>query len=799
MPETNTPTLMNRTAKLLKNKFFWISIAIAIFFASFPLVGLDWIFNTIAQKSLDARFIVRGTAEPSGKVAIAYVDEKSIKAIGRWPWSRSIIAALIQQLNDYGAKTIGFDVLFVDPEMAPQQEKLTKLSDTFVELGLLDDRAESQQYFELLMTEQQIANNDQLMADVMNEGQNVVLGMALLPEAFEKEEFPDYLVAAAYSQFENTDQLEFFDPTIMPGRSLPIPLLASAAGQMGFVNTFADTDGAIRREALVLMHEDAAFAPLGLRVAQVYLGLGHEDVYLHINEKVQLGNITIPIQNDGYAVINYYGSNYTIPSYSIIDILDGTVEPDKIKDKAIIVGGAAVGMADLWPNPFSPAFLGVEKQATIVENILQEAFLEEPDSVYLVCVLEMLFIGLLMGVVLPWISTLWAIPFALACLVCHAVMIQIAFSSYGLVLKFTLPAIQIIAAYVVISAIKYFTEERDKKFLQKTFSSYLAPELIDEMYSAKTHPQLGGEAKLITAYFTDIQSFSTFSEKLTAHQLVELLNDYLSAMTDILINEKGTLDKYEGDAIIAFFGAPLDLPDQELRACRVAVKMQKKLESLCEEWKNQKLYEGEENPNVRNVPPEEWDPVDRWPRIVHNMRMRIGINTGEIVVGNMGSEMRMNYTMMGDPVNLAARLESAAKQYGIFSLVSEYTLDVTYLDEDGVQKTVMDQVEVRFLDRITVVGKAEPVRVYELFAMKGELTEDEARLIALFNEGMEFYLDMQWDKAIEKFTESFTLERYPFEKTNPSEVFIKRSREYKENPPVVKGKTWDGVFRLTSK
>ncbi|MCG6892195.1 MAG: adenylate/guanylate cyclase domain-containing protein, partial [Desulfobacteraceae bacterium] len=323
--------------------------------------------------------------------------------------------------------------------------------------------------------------------------------------------------------------------------------------------------------------------------------------------------------------------------------------------------------------------------------------------------------------------------------------------------------------------------------------------LIEEMHKNRTFPSLGGEAKVVTAFFTDIQSFSTFSEKLTAVQLVELLNEYLTAMTDILIEESGTLDKYEGDAIIAFFGAPMDLPDHEFRACRVAVKMQKRLGELREKWKEEKVPEGAANPNRRNVPIEQWELGGRWPRIVHNMRMRIGINTGEIVVGNMGSSMRMNYTMMGDPVNLAARLESAAKQYGVYTLISEYTLDVEFLDDDGESRRVMDLVEVRYLDRITVVGRSEPVRIYELFGMKGDPSEEEYELLRIFDEGMQHYLRMEWEPALERFSEAYSLERYPYEMTTPSEVFIQRCRTFRNEPPVPPGETWDGVYRLKEK
>ena len=356
-----------------------------------------------------------------------------------------------------------------------------------------------------------------------------------------------------------------------------------------------------------------------------------------------------------------------------------------------------------------------------------------------------------------------------------------------------------IIIFVAIVMYKVLTEQKDKKFLKKTFSSYLSPEIIDEMYETKTMPTLGGEARPITAFFTDIQGFSTFSEKLTAEQLVELINEYLSAMTDILISERGTLDKYEGDAIIAFFGAPMTLPDHSLRACRVALRMQQKLDELREKWGSEKQDPHAPNRNTKGLPLQEWEPQDKWPRIVHHMKMRIGINTGEIVVGNMGSAMRMNYTMMGDPVNLAARLEAAGKQYGVYILVSEETLNDRFIDENGRESLVKDRFDARYIDRIAVVGKSEPVRVYEICALKGELTEKETALFQVFEEGIVHYLDMKWDRAISCFETALNLERFADGKTTPSAVYLSRCRDFMKNPPVSPGKTWDGVYRLTRK
>jgi len=471
---------------------------------------------------------------------------------------------------------------------------------------------------------------------------------------------------------------------------------------------------------------------------------------------------------------------------------------DRYYGKFIFTGATATGLGDVRQTPYG-AMTGVNVIMNAFSTVVTQNPLRTSTDIPHLDFLLLLGISLLCGFLYGLTNIrISAIIFVLLFLGTFATALAL-FWAQSLFLKTTPLLFSNAIIFVSIIVFKVLTEEKDKKFLKATFSSYLAPELIDEMYQSKTIPALGGEARQVTAFFTDIQGFSTFSEKLTAHQLVELLNEYLSNMTDILISEKGTLDKYEGDAIIAFFGAPMEIPDHSLRACRVAVSMQDRLLELCEKWGKERQRPDEPNRNTKGLPPEEWEPGDKWPKVVHQMKMRIGINTGEIVVGNMGSAMRMNYTMMGDPVNLAARLEEAGKQYGVYTLVSENTLAFEFTNESGETARVGDMLEFRFIDNIAVVGKSEPVRVYEVWTMKGGITHAEQDLVKIFDEGMQRYLRMEWDQAIAKFSESFKIERVPDGKTTPSEVFIQRCKTFKEHPPAGPGETWDGVFRLTEK
>ena len=334
----------------------------------------------------------------------------------------------------------------------------------------------------------------------------------------------------------------------------------------------------------------------------------------------------------------------------------------------------------------------------------------------------------------------------------------------GLVVPMIAPIASILVTYLANVLYRFLIEQKDKKFLKSTFSQYISPELIDKMFENKQEPKLGGETGIHTAFFSDIQSFSSFTEVLEPEKMVKLMNEYLTEMTNVLLSRNGTLDKYIGDAIVAFYGAPVPVEDHEYQACMTALDMKDQLENLREKWRSE----------------------DGWPEIVHNMQHRIGLSSGRMVTGNMGSTMRMNYTMMGDTVNLAARLEASAKQYGIYIQVSESTY-----------KVVKDKFDWRFLDYVRVKGKQLPVKVYELIAEKGKMNDTDKAVAEAFSQAQELYFKQDWDNAINGFKETKELEdMFPGRSENPSNVYLKRCYQLKENPP---GKDWDGVWVLTEK
>ena len=439
------------------------------------------------------------------------------------------------------------------------------------------------------------------------------------------------------------------------------------------------------------------------------------------------------------------------------------IVPFEFVGKKLYYGLTATGTSDLNPMPFDPRYPMVGLHANALNTILDDKIIYEIPKIQVALII--ILIGLMLSFGVPYLSAAMG-GLASAIIVGGYTYLSFwLFSNHHVWLDMVGPLSTLSLGYLGITVFNYIQEEKNKNFLKESFGTYVSPELIDQMYESGEEPSLGGEEGYHTAFFTDIQSFSAFSEKLTASELVALLNQYLTDMTDVLLENNGTLDKYIGDAIVAFYGAPIDVDDHEYWACRTAIEMQDKLAILRKGW----LDEG-----------------DRWPEIVHNMQNRIGISSGQMVTGNMGSEARMNYTMMGDNVNTAARLESSAKQYGIYIQIA-----------DSTYQPIKDRMVVRDLDNVKVLGKEEPVKVWELISEVGKEPEQYKKILPAYHEALELYKNQDWVKAIEAFKASDELEEmFGGRKTNPSRVYIPRCEHYLENSP---GDDWDGVWTLTKK
>ena len=486
----------------------------------------------------------------------------------------------------------------------------------------------------------------------------------------------------------------------------------------------------------------------------------------------------VPIDNYGRYQVNYIGRFNTdkesrpFQHLSYYDVTKNRHDQAMYQGKVFILGSAAPALFDFVPGPHEENNPAVLIHATIIQNILNDNYivnLAERHQQFIVILLAILCMAL--GL---FIKSYISISISVLLMGCYTFIAYHYFQD-GLYIGCSKQLFAMLLTNIAALIVQFYYENKEKRFLDNAFKQYISPELIDEMVNNEIMPTLGGEKSNITAFFTDIASFSTFSEKIgDPSRLVDLLNEYLTAMTDTLLSNKGTLDKYEGDAIIAFFGAPMPLENHAQSACSAACDMQSKLMKLRKKWTS----EG-----------------DKWPKVVHDMHMRIGINSGDIVTGNMGSTMRKNYTMMGDAVNLASRLESAAKQYGAY----------IHISEDTQKHLEPGKFIYRSLDTIRVVGKSLPVKTFELLGKADiESREKLKKLVEIWEQAREAYLAMDWDKAQDLFTQCLDYEphlpeRDPGSKTCPSLVYIQRCITYRENPPVAPGETWDGVFTATSK
>lgn len=498
---------------------------------------------------------------------------------------------------------------------------------------------------------------------------------------------------------------------------------------------------------------------------------------LKTGEEIRFGNVKkIPIDELARYQIAYHDRYTTDPKLrhfthlSYYDVALNRLDPAMYQSNIFILGSAATALFDYVSTPHDENFPAILAHATIIENILNDDFLVDISPAFQkLFVLGFILCCVLLGVYTnTYISTL-----SMLILLSAYSFLGYHYFEKGLYLGFAKPSLAIIFSSLGAMLIRYYIENKEKRFLNSAFKQYISPELIDTMLKNEIMPTLGGEKSYISAYFTDIAHFSSFSEQIgDPVKLVELLNEYLGAMTETLLKHQGTLDKYVGDAIVAFFGAPMPLKNHAQHACETALAMQNTLGKLREKWREEK---------------------EKWPPSVSQMRMRIGINSGEIVTGNMGSSMRKNYTMMGDAVNLAARLESIAKSYGVYIFISEST-----------QKLLPQNLFItRSIDNIRVVGKTEPVKAYELLGFKSEDSSQAIeKLVELWEAGRLAYENQNWEQAMEIFKQTLPLE--PFLNTegaitNPSLLYLHRCKEYSIHPPVAPGQEWDKVYTATQK
>lgn len=546
-----------------------------------------------------------------------------------------------------------------------------------------------------------------------------------------------------------------------------IKRLAEAANSYGFFNAAPDSDGTLRRSTLMIRYQDQDYFPsLDFQAVKLYEQTTDQEIAAFLSENglegIVFGAHQLRTQGDATVPINYTGPYRTYPHYSMVDVIDGTVSAETFRDKIVLVGGTALGIGDIRSTPFpsdQAAYMGVEVHANIIDNLLHtgergRGFLQRGFTQQMLDLASLLIFGLGLGLVFTHTKPFHATLAMFVALAAVAAMVYLTFARLGWWLSFVFPAGVLLANYAGVTTYRMIFEEREKRKIRKTFSQYVSPgviRLIEENPAKYFRP--GGELKELSIMFSDIRSFTSIAEQMGPDELVFFLNEYLSEMTDIVFNRWGTLDKYIGDAIMAFWGSPYPQEDHAFRACACAVEMQARLQELNGKW----AAEGRKT-----------------------LAVGVGISTGVVNVGNMGSSRRLSWTVMGDEVNLASRLEGLNKEYRTKIIIGENT-----------QRQVSGEFVCRELDQIRVKGKMQPVGIYELLAFAQDAPKYED-LLSRFHHVLTAYRRQNWKEAVQGFGDLVI--RYP--EDGPSQVLLRRSREFLLAAPPA---DWDGVYVATAK
>lgn len=684
------------------------------------------------------------------RIVIVAIDEASLQTQGHWPWTRDKLALLVTRLFDYNVAVIGFDVLFAERDESADVDLLRALAND------PDDEA----FVERLNELEPLLDRDRMFAEALTSGP-VILGFYFDTNeqtAFETGSLP----LPAFDFHESMADVIFLPRA--KGFSSALPVLMDTAYSGGFINNpLIDEDGVVRRAPLLHEYNLSAYESLSMAIAATYFNDITLPVFVDASswmgdypplEGLELAGRPIPIDPQGAVLVPYRGPRGSFPYVSANDVINDTIEDPSVLDGAIVlVGATAPGMEDLRSTPFGSIYPGVEVHANIVSGILDSSFRWEPAYTAAAEMITVAAFGLLTALVLPILSPLVATG-AFALLLLAALGVNLYMWQVELhVLPLAITLFTLIGIYTLNMVFGYLFETRSRSQMDSLFGQYVPPDLVKEMSRDPEHYSLASEKLELSVLFTDIRGFTTISEGLDAAELSELMDQYLTPMTRIVHESKGTIDKYIGDAVMAFWGAPLRDSHHAARAVGAGLEMLAALGHLNKDFAKH-----------------------GWPEI----KIGVGINTGQMSVGNMGSEFRRAYTVLGDAVNLGSRLEGITKQYGVSFIVSETTAGHA------------PEYFYRELDCVRVKGKAEPVTIYEPLGMKDQLSETTIEDVKLFQSALRHYRSQDWDAAENILKELLSVEPDTYLFT----LYLERIAIFRENPPE---QDWDGVFTYMTK
>lgn len=723
-------------AFMLALVFIWLSLGVGQssgLMTRIEYLLYDWRFNLMLP--------LTKREGSDHKIAIIDIDEDSVVEQGRFPWSRHTIAKLVEKLGEAGVVVTAFDVVFSEAEVNPVHQLHRRGGDQAKAVA-------SQTQWQAIARS---VDADQRLAATLTE-HDVVLGFFFQDEGqYKNGQLPKGI-------FTIPDEwANHLVVTHRPGYTGNLPVLQSAASGGGFVTMFPDFDGTVRRAPLVIRYENQLYPSLSLAAAMRYLFLEEvEPLVAQVGNVLTMTELSVsefpaPTDPQGFVRVPYQGGAYTYPYISATDVIEGRLEPGVLEGAVVFVGTSAIGLADLRSTPMGPQYPGVEVHANILDALLSGGFTQKPDWEAGATVLQLILISLIIIVWLPKFGPQLMLATALF-IIAMSVSSNFYLWVMGIDLPYAASLLLTITLTMVFVADGFLKENANRKMLKGMFDQYVPPAHIDQMMNNPDNYSFAGESKELTVLFSDIRSFTNISESLSAQELKLMLNTYFTPITKEIFDHHGTIDKYVGDMVMAFWGAPIDDPDHRNNAVLTALRMQELTEQLKPMFKAQGLPE---------------------------VNIGVGVNTGHMNVGDMGSSYRRSYTVLGDAVNLGSRLESITKFYGAKILIGEETYDH------------LSGFVCRFVDKIQVKGKEEAIRVYEPLGLEGQVEPSILDELARYDEAYAMYLAQDWDgakAAFEALKTDHDLVLY--------DVYLERIEDLRmqDLPP-----DWDGTFRHTSK
>ena len=730
-----------------------IGLAITLFFIGHAARYYEVpIITQLDNIIYDARLQVTMPRGVDERIVILDIDEKSLQEVARWPWPRDVMADLIEKLfGKYEAAIVAFDVVFAEADYSSGIRVLDELAQ-----GPLKDLPPFLQSYRALRP---TLDNDGRFAQAIK-GKPVVLGYYLNSEKDAKRiaAIPEPVLPKGTFQGRNIP----FTSWIGYGGNLE--QFTKNAASAGHFNPITDPDGVVRRVPMIAELDGAYYEALSLAVVRTILGFpkvepGYApDRFLQRGytglEWLQVGPLAIPVDETASALIPYRGHKFSFAYVSLADVLAGRVPPERLKGKIALVGTTAPGLLDLRSTPVDNVFPGVEVHANLIAGMLDKKIKLKPPYMLGAEVVLLLLGGVTLSLLIPMLAPLWATLAILAGIVAVTGLNVAIWTEADMVLPLAASLLMTVALYTVNMAYGYFVEARSKRQFTELFGQYVPPELVDRMARDPEKYNMEPRAAELTILFSDVRGFTSISETLKPEELREYINEYLTDMSSIIRSRHhGTLDKYIGDAIMAFWGAPVDDAQHARHGVLAALDMQKERKTLNEKFA-----------------------ARGWP----TLKIGVGVNSGNVRVGDMGSQVRRAYTVMGDPVNVASRLEGRTKYYGVGILVGEPT------------RNLVKDVVFKEIDRIKVKGKDEAVSIYEPLGLDGEVERAQLDEIKLWHQTLRAYRAQQWDQV--------EVSLLNLQRMHPGRelyaLYAERVTQFRRSPPPA---GWDGVTSFDEK